>query len=114
MKRMLRTAFGVSLCFAVLQIGVAGEASAAGLKVLSDKTVSGFPFPESVGCDAANKVLYVSQFVSALKPTEKDGKGPDQQGLADGQDAGEGFPSGAGPENQQAEGQLDRRRHGFG
>jgi hypothetical protein len=58
-----------------LQIGVAGEASAAGLKVLSDRTVAGFPFPESVGCDAANKVLYVSQFVSALKPTEKDGKG---------------------------------------
>ena len=28
-----------------------------------------------MGCDAANKVLYVSQFVSALKPTQKDGKG---------------------------------------
>lgn len=75
MNRTLWAAFGLAACFAFTQIGVAGYASAAGLKVLSDKTVTGFPFPESVGCDAANKVLYVSQFVSALKPTQKDGKG---------------------------------------
>ena len=44
-------------------------------KIVSEKTVAGFPFPESVGCDAKGKALYVSQFVSALKPEEKDGKG---------------------------------------
>jgi sugar lactone lactonase YvrE len=44
-------------------------------KMVSETTVSGFPFPESVGCDAKAKVLYVSQFFSALKPAEKDGKG---------------------------------------
>ncbi|MDA0996838.1 MAG: hypothetical protein O2944_01370 [Proteobacteria bacterium] len=50
-------------------------AVAEGPKVLSEKSVTGFPFPESVAYDAAQKVLYVGQFVSALKPTEKDGKG---------------------------------------
>lgn len=45
------------------------------MKAVSDTTVSGFPFPESVGCDAKGKALYVSQFVSELKPAEKDGKG---------------------------------------
>ncbi|MGE0725045.1 MAG: hypothetical protein AB7O45_11760 [Alphaproteobacteria bacterium] len=54
---------------------LAASAPAAALKVVSDKTVTGIPFPESVGCDAKGKVLYVSQFVSALKPTDKDGKG---------------------------------------
>ena len=28
-----------------------------------------------MGCDVAHNVLYVSQFVSALKPTRKDGMG---------------------------------------
>ncbi|MCC7274342.1 MAG: hypothetical protein IT561_16870 [Alphaproteobacteria bacterium] len=54
---------------------VAAPMPAAALKVVSDKAVAGFPFPESVGCDAKGKVLYVSQFVSALQPAEKDGKG---------------------------------------
>lgn len=43
--------------------------------VLSDKTVKGTKFPESVGYDSGKKVLYVSEFVSELKPTQKDGKG---------------------------------------
>ena len=46
------------------------------LRALSDTVVAGFTFPESVGCDAAEKVLYVSQFGGTeLKPAEKDGKG---------------------------------------
>ncbi len=45
------------------------------LRVVSERTVSGVPFPESVGYDAQGKALYVSQFVSELKPTQKDGKG---------------------------------------
>jgi hypothetical protein len=53
----------------------AAGAEPAGPRVGSDQMVTGFPFPESVGCDAKNKVLYVSLFVSALKPAEKDGQG---------------------------------------
>src|SRR5204863_15802 len=37
---------------------------------------AGFAFPESVGCDPAANVLYVSQFGGTeLKPAERDGKG---------------------------------------
>jgi len=44
--------------------------------VISDQTVTGFAFPESVGCDTANKVLYVSQFGGVKpQPAEKDGLG---------------------------------------
>ncbi len=48
---------------------------AGGMKVLSDKTATGFKFPESVAYDAKAKVLYVSEFGSELKPTQMDGKG---------------------------------------
>jgi len=42
-------------------------------KVLSDQTVGGFVYPESVGCDATERVLYVSNFGGKeLKPGEKD------------------------------------------
>lgn len=50
-------------------------AAAAQLKVASDRTVEGFKFPESVGCDARHKVLYVGNFGSKLAPTEKDAAG---------------------------------------
>lgn len=50
-------------------------AAAEGLKVISDTAATGFKFPESVAYDAAAGVLYVSEFGSALKPTEKDGQG---------------------------------------
>ncbi len=45
------------------------------MKVVSDTAVGGFLFPESAGCDPEGKAVYVSQFVSALKPADKDGKG---------------------------------------
>ena len=64
----------IRLSLAVLAFAAAGV-HAQGMKAVSDITIGGFPFPESVGCDARNNVLYVSQFVSELKPTEKDGKG---------------------------------------
>lgn len=48
---------------------------AQGLKRVSDTAVGGFLFPESAACDVTGKALYVSQFVSALKPADKDGKG---------------------------------------
>jgi hypothetical protein len=51
-------------------------ADPAPLRVVSDRSVSGFVFPESVGCDPAEKVLYVSQFGGTeLKPGDKDGNG---------------------------------------
>lgn len=75
MRGIVSMTLGLSVCFFFPPMSVVKEASAADVKVLSDKAVSGFPFPESVGCDAAGKVLYVSQFVSAMKPAEKDGKG---------------------------------------
>jgi sugar lactone lactonase YvrE len=45
------------------------------MRVVSEHTATGFKFPESVAYDPQAKVLYVSQFGSELKPTEKDGKG---------------------------------------
>jgi hypothetical protein len=46
------------------------------LRAVSDTVVKGFVFPESVGCDRAERVLYVSQFGGKeLKPAEKDGLG---------------------------------------
>ena len=50
-------------------------AVAKDLKAVSDQTIGGLPFPESVACDANGKALYASLFVSALKPAEKDGQG---------------------------------------
>ena len=45
-------------------------------RVVSDRAVTGFVFPESVGCDANEGVLYVGNFGGTeLKPLEKDGKG---------------------------------------
>jgi len=58
--------------FALLVIPVGAFAQ---LKVASDTTVTGFTHPESVGCDAKNKSLYVSEFGSKLAPLEKDGAG---------------------------------------
>jgi hypothetical protein len=46
------------------------------LRVVSDTTIGGFTYPESVGCDARQNVLYVSNFGGTeLKSGEKDGKG---------------------------------------
>jgi sugar lactone lactonase YvrE len=42
---------------------------------VTSKKVSGFVHPESVAYDPGEKVLYVSEFGSVLKPTLKDGKG---------------------------------------
>lgn len=45
-------------------------------RVVGETTVAGFAFPESVGCDRGEGVLYVSQFGGKdLKPAEKDGLG---------------------------------------
>lgn len=63
----MRTALFVLLAFPV--------AAAAQLKAASDTTLTSFTHPESVGCDARNKAIYVSEFGSKLAPLEEDGAG---------------------------------------
>ncbi len=75
MTRTIATGFALSALLIGLQAGTAASVSAQAPKVLSEKTLTDFKFPESVGCDAEGKVLYVSEFGSELKPTQKDGKG---------------------------------------
>src|SRR5512134_2547795 len=58
----------------VTQPGASGQ-EAKPLRVVSEQTVKGFAFPESVAYDPQGRVLYVSEFGSELKPAEKDGKG---------------------------------------
>jgi DNA-binding beta-propeller fold protein YncE len=71
------TAAGLALLAwsAIGLVGSVPEVSAQAMRVASDETATGFAFPESVAYDPQAKVLYVSQFGSELKPTEKDGKG---------------------------------------
>lgn len=59
----------------VVQMGIAPGVSGQTIRVASEQTIAGFKFPESVAYDPQAKVLYVGQFGSELKPTQKDGKG---------------------------------------
>jgi hypothetical protein len=68
------TAIALATCFAATPF-VAAPASAQPLKVLSDKTVTGFGHIESIAYDPKRKVLYTGDFGEALKPADKDGKG---------------------------------------
>lgn len=80
MKQRIAAGLIVSACLAGAQFGV--EASAAESKpwrVVSEQTVTGFAFPESVAYDPQAKVLYVSQFGGAklgVEPLAKGFKGP--------------------------------------
>lgn len=72
----------LSAVVAIVQMGVLAEVFAqygskevAQVRVVSENTATGFAFPESVACDPKADVLYVSEFGSELKPTQKDGKG---------------------------------------
>jgi len=74
----MRAGLILSVWSAVVQAGFSPQASAADtkLRTISEQTVTGFAFPESVAYDPGAKVLYVSQFGGTeLKPAEKDGKG---------------------------------------
>jgi len=78
MSKGIRVGLVMSAGIVLAQMGLAQAASsqdAKGLRVVSDRTVAGFGFPESVAYDPKARVLYVGQFVSALKPAEKDGQG---------------------------------------
>lgn len=78
----MRTVTAIALALvASLVSGCAGSVPPAAaqevrpLRVVSEQTVRGFAFPESVAFDPQARVLYVSEFGSELKPAEKDGKG---------------------------------------
>ena len=78
MRRELLIALGLSACLPMVQVGSSSRASAQDVKplrVVSEQTVKGFAFPETVTYDPQARVLYVSEFGSELKPAEKDGKG---------------------------------------
>ena len=67
---------GASMILAACAIEPAGPDVEAPLKVVSDTTAPGFGWPESVGCDTAHHVLYVSQFGGEKpNPPAKDGLG---------------------------------------
>src|SRR6266568_459945 len=73
-------AFALTLLISLLPggPGVARQAyaqDAKPLRAVSEQTIKGFAFPETVTYDPQAKVLYVSEFGSELKPAEKDGKG---------------------------------------
>jgi sugar lactone lactonase YvrE len=68
-RTVLRTA-------AVLALALSVSLPALALKVVSEKTATGFKFPESVAYDPVAKVLYVGSFGGTeLKPGEKDNNG---------------------------------------
>lgn len=75
MNRTIATGLAFSFSLFVSLTGFSPVSSAADMKVMSEQTVTGFKFPESVAYDPAAKVLYVSEFGSELKPAEMDGKG---------------------------------------
>jgi sugar lactone lactonase YvrE len=78
MGRGLAIALALGASLAMVQMGISPEVSAQDVKplrVLSEQTVPGFAYPESVAYDPQAKVLYVSVFGSELQPALKDGKG---------------------------------------
>jgi len=74
MRKGIVIAIALAGVLGVMLMG-AHAVKAQELRVTSEKTVTGFVHPESVAYDPGEKVLYVGQFGSVLKPTLKDGKG---------------------------------------
>jgi len=73
---LARIGSSLALAACIAAWGAAHAQDAKRLRVVTDRSFTGFVFPESVGCDASEKVLYVSQFGGTeLKPAEKDGNG---------------------------------------
>jgi hypothetical protein len=83
-------AMGLALS-AVFAFATTPAASAKELKVLSEKTVTGFGHVESVGYDPKAKVFYTSDFGAALKPADKDGQGKITKVSLDGKILADGF-----------------------
>lgn len=74
-----------------IQISNAASVSAKDLKVLSDKTITGFGHVESVAYDPKGKVFYTGDFGPDLKPADKDGKGKITKVSLDGKIVEDGF-----------------------
>ena len=68
----------------ISQMAVTHVASAADMKVLSERTAAEFGHPESTAYDPKGKVLYVSDWGRNLEPADKDGKGQISKVSADG------------------------------
>jgi len=77
--------------FAMFQMATASGALAKDLKVLSDKTVTGFGHVESVAYDPSGKAYYTSDFGPELKSGDKDGKGKITKVSLDGKILEDGF-----------------------
>ena len=73
--RQVSLGMSVGLCLAALQLATAPAVSAKDLKVLSEKTITGFGHVEIVAYDPRDKALYVSDFGPDFKDAAKDGKG---------------------------------------
>ncbi len=84
------SAIALGICLAALPMATA-PVSAAELKVISEKTVTGFGHVESVGYDPKGKVFYTSDFGPELKPPLKDGKGKITKVSLDGKILEDGF-----------------------
>jgi hypothetical protein len=95
---LIKTLFVLPLLTGVIAVQTASvpNASADDFKVVSERTVSGFGHPESVGCDARRQVLYVGDFGPELKPADKDGKGRINKVSLDGKIIEAGFLPTAG------------------
>lgn len=74
-----------------LQIPNAASVSAKDLRVLSDKTITGFGHVESVAYDPKGKIFYTGDFGPDLKPADKDGKGKITKVSLDGKIVEDGF-----------------------
>ena len=85
MIRQISFVATLGLGLAVSQLAVSPAASAKDLKVLSDKTVTGFGHVESIAYDPRSKALYVSDFGPEFKDAAKDGKGKISKVSLDGQ-----------------------------
>jgi hypothetical protein len=84
--RVYSCAWALAAGLLVAGAAVAPGTAAKELKVVSERTTTGFGHVESVAYDPAGKVLYTSDFgPGELKPAEKDGKGKIAKVSLDGQ-----------------------------
>jgi len=90
---MRKTSIAVTLAVSIAAPPMvsASTLSAKELKVISEKTVTGFGHVESVAYDPKGKVFYTSDFGPELKPPLKDGKGKITKVSLDGKILKDGF-----------------------
>ena len=91
MIRKFSMSLVLGTCLIGLQLTSVSTSSAKELKVISEKTVTGFGHVESVAYDPAGQVFYTSDFGPDLKPADKDGKGKITKVSIDGKILEDGF-----------------------